>query len=200
MSRSAAEYTPPGTHLAVGEAAIVPHRVPGGPKVAIELTVVAVEEGALGDFHDYDLPPEVSDKKPYYVHYAVTNLSDEDLSHQSFGTLKAVDDRGEPNAAVIAEVEECTRPFGSGLTEGQTYEFCEIYMIHETGSLRSVTYQGPTSTRHEPGVDPRELSPHFYDPVTWNVRAVADADASAVLRPLSCHQFERPRSVSPGFL
>ncbi len=87
---NAAEFAPAGAQLAVGDAAVLPVRIPYGPQVPVRVTVTAIDAGTLADFEGYKLPPAATEMKPYYVRYTVTALGNGNLSGLGIGyTLTA---------------------------------------------------------------------------------------------------------------
>ncbi len=155
---SAAEFTQPGRQLAVGETAILPMRIPYGPQVPIQVTVTSIQEGTLADLAQYNVPENLKQSRPYYVRFKVTRVDGKPLEGNSLGYTVAVDDRNEvhtstlPMGALQGVESPCKNtngPIGS-----PSYEGCEMFMIHASGSLKGFVFQ-------------EFETPYQKTPVTW---------------------------------
>ncbi len=166
-------YAKAGSELRAGEAATVPHLVPKGPEVPIELKVTAIEEGSKSDLAGFEIPADLRNARPYYVRYEYTNLSDEDLSAQQIGAFVGIDDRDQEQAPALAmsggRFTKCTTPPAKGLTKGQSGKGCVMFMIHENGRLAAAAYKG--HYRSEGSANTQADYPIYYNPVKWTPAA-----------------------------
>lgn len=145
----AAELSPAGAQLAIGDSAVVPLRIPYGPQVPARVTVTAIEEGTLADFEGYKLPPAAADMKPYYVRYSVTALGDGNLSGLGLGYTLAVDDRNQLHTSSLPQsnftgktFDRCRdSTFKNGAADGTTYQGCRIFMLHKSGSMKAFAFK-----------------------------------------------------------
>lgn len=166
----AQDYTKSGSQLSLGEPAVVPHLVPKGPEVPIEVKITSVEEGSKSDLAGFNVPDSLRNHRPVYVRYEYTNLSDEDLSNQSIGAFIALDDRNERHMPQRA-IGDCRTPTARALTKGKSHEGCLVFLIHENGKLQAAAYRG--RYRHETGQDTKALYPTYYDPILWKPEGAA---------------------------
>ncbi|MET7246125.1 hypothetical protein ABZT49_22505 [Methylobacterium sp. EM32] len=170
-------YERAGAELRTGEPAIVPHLVPKGPEVPIELRVTAIEEGSADDLKGFEIPKSLAKARPIYVRYEYKNLSDEDLSAQQVGAFVAIDDRDQAHAPALAmsagSFTKCTTPPAKGLTKGQSGRGCLLFMIHESGRLKAAAYKG--HYRSEGGGTMQAKYPIYYNPVRWVAAEAASA-------------------------
>lgn len=189
LPAAAQDYTAPGTTLKVGEAAVVPHFVPKGPVVPVELTITGIERGSKDDLKDFQLPEEAKADVPYYVRYTVKNVSDEDLSNQTISAFQIKDDRSEYHMPATtrgggAKALKCEQARLKDFTKDATAEGCLIAMIHESGKIVDVEYKGRTR-------DGEDLAKMYNDPVVWlpaeDAAPAADAapadPAKSITRP-----------------
>ncbi|WP_279479378.1 hypothetical protein [Aureimonas sp. SK2] len=181
MPALAETYQKAGSELRTGEAATVPHLVPKGPEVPIELRVTAIEEGSMEDLQGFEIPANLRDARPVYVRYEYTNLSDEDLSAQQVGAFVAIDDRDQEHAPALAmsggTFTKCTAPSARDLTKGKSADGCLMFMIHENGRLAAVAYKG--HYRSEGSSNTQADYPIYYNPVKWTASASTDASGGA---------------------
>lgn len=177
----AAEFTAPGTQLAVGESAVIPLRIPYKPQVPVRVTVTAIDEGTLADFGQYKVPPEAADSRPYYVRYTITALAPGEYSGVTLGYTLAVDDRGQEHTATLldsrmsgASFDRCNAigAFKAGDTEGSTREGCRIFLVHKNGSMTGFRFK-------------EFETPYNKSPVTWMVGSAASKPAAGepTIRP-----------------
>lgn len=145
----AADFATPGAHLAVGDSAVVPMRVPYKPQVPVKLTVTSIDEGTLADFGQYKVPPEAADLRPYYVHYTLTALGDGDIGGVGLGYTLALDDRNQTHTQTLlnsnftgARFDRCKDGnFRVGNGTGSTISGCRIYLIHKDGSMKGFVFK-----------------------------------------------------------
>ncbi len=177
----AEDYVKAGSELRAGEPATVPHLVPKGPEVPIELTITAIEDGSKEDLAGFDIPENLRNARPVYVRYEYKNLSDEDLSAQQIGAFVGIDDRDQTHAPALAmsggSFTKCTAPATAGLTKGKSAEGCVLFMIHENGRLAAAAYRG--HYRSEGSSDTQADYPIYYNPVRWTAAEPASAPTGA---------------------
>ncbi|TXN06660.1 hypothetical protein FV222_04910 [Methylobacterium sp. WL103] len=165
----AESYQKAGSELQIGETATVPHLVPKGPEVPIELRITAIEEGSANDLKGFEIPVNLKNARPIYVRYEYKNLSDADLSAQSIGAFVAIDDRDQAHAPVSTlsggTFTTCATPTAKALTQGKTGQGCLLFMIHANGRLKAAAYKG--HYRSEGGANPQVSYPIYYNPVRW---------------------------------
>ncbi len=168
-----------GSELKLGESATVPHLVPNGPQVPIELTVTAIEEGSADDLSGFDIPADLQDARPVYVRYEYTNRSEEDLANQQIGAFVAIDDRDQTHAPALAmngpgtNFDQCRANVPGQLGPGESAEGCVMFMLHEDGAIEAAAYRG--GYRHETGKDTQADYPIYYNPVRWTADDRQDA-------------------------
>lgn len=175
---AAQDFAEAGSELRLGEAAIVPHLVPNGPEVPIELTITAVEEGSKEDLAGFQIPADLADARPVYVRYTYTNRGEEDLSNQQIGAFVAVDDRDQAHAPALAMAggfDKCVAGVPGEMQAGDSAEGCVMFMLHEDGEIAAAAYRG--HYRHEEGRDAQADYPIYYNPVRWVVADVQDTAA-----------------------
>ncbi|MEU3463799.1 hypothetical protein ABZ721_28095 [Streptomyces sp. NPDC006733] len=167
--------TPVGTRLALGKDATVawvPPSVYLASKNAalkgfrLQVTVESIEKGSIEDFKNVQLNANERAATPYYVTVSVKALGtaaptgddDPDL------TLKAYDDRGQPQASVIflGEFKRCAdnkapKPFANG----KSYKSCLTYLMPGGGSIQDVRWNGGPN---EAG----QVTPYFSKPIVWS--------------------------------
>jgi hypothetical protein len=172
-------YVDAGSELALGEAARVPHLVPNGPEVPIELTITAIENGSMDDLAGFQIPADLQNARPVYVRYEYENASDEDLSNQQIGAFVAIDDRDQAHAPALAMAggfDKCTANVPGDLQPGQSAEGCVMFMLHEDGQIAAAAYRG--HYRDESGTDTQAKYPIYYNPVKWTVAEAGEAQPS----------------------
>lgn len=170
----AQDFVAAGTELEPGQAAIVPHLVPEGPQVPIELTITAIEEGDVADLADFEMPPELEGSRPYYVRFDYTNLGEEDLANQQIGGFVGIDGNGEafmPSFTMGGEspFSACSAAPPRALATDANHEGCVMFLIDADTELASVGYRG--NYRYEEGKDTEADFPIYYDPVLWTAEA-----------------------------
>ena len=165
---TAGKLTPPGTHLSLGQQAIVGWD-PGdtGKNVfRLQLTVVSIEKGSIAnDFRNVQLNGKEKASTPYYVTVKIKALSSNPPSDDDDPAiaLNGIDDRGQQQGEVtfFGHFERCDdpqapRPF----TAGTSYTACLTYLIPGGGSIKSMTWtEGPHKTN--------DVTPFFEHPVVW---------------------------------
>jgi hypothetical protein len=175
----AADMTPPGSQLAVGQSAVLPLHLPYKGSIPAQVTVTAIDAGTLAEFQaaGFKVPPDAMDRKPYYVSYTVTALGDADLSGNSLGMLFGLDDRNEEHMETLtmsnfsgARFDRCKQgTFKNGDRNGSSYQSCKIFLVNANGAITGVRFKG--------GGD--ENQAYFQSPVVWRAGPAAPAPAAA---------------------
>jgi hypothetical protein len=165
---TAGHLTPPGTHLGLGQQAIVGWD-PGdtGKNVfKLELTVVSIEKGSIAnDFRNVQLNAKEKASTPYYVTVKIKALSSNPPSDNDDPAiaLNGIDDRGQQQGEVTffghfarCDDPQAPRPF----TAGKSFTACLTYLMPGGGSIKSMTWtEGPHKTN--------DVTPYFEKPVVW---------------------------------
>jgi len=165
---TAGQLTPPGTHLSLGQQAIVGWD-PGdtGKNVfRLELTVVSIEKGSIAnDFRNVQLNAKEKASTPYYVTVKIKALSSNPPSDNDDPAiaLNGVDDRGQQQGEVTffghfarCDDPQAPRPF----TAGKSFTACLTYLMPGGGSIKSMTWtEGPHKTN--------DVTRYFEHPVVW---------------------------------
>jgi hypothetical protein len=165
---TASKLTPPGTHLGLGQQAIVGWD-PGdtGKNVfKLELTVVSIEKGSIAnDFRNVQLNAKEKASTPYYVTVKIKALSSNPPSDNDDPAiaLNGIDDRGQQQGEVTffghfarCDDPQAPRPF----TAGKSFTACLTYLMPGGGSIKSMTWtEGPHKTN--------DVTPYFEKPVVW---------------------------------
>ena len=165
---TAGKLTPPGTHLSLGQQAIVGWD-PGdtGRNVfKLELTVVSIEKGSIAkDFTNVQLNAKDKNSTPYYVTVKIKALSSNPPSNNDDPAiaLNGIDDRGQQQGEVTffghfarCDDPQAPRPF----TAGKSFTACLTYLMPGGGSIKSMTWtQGPHKTN--------DVTRYFEHPVVW---------------------------------
>jgi hypothetical protein len=161
------KLTPPGTHLAFGQQAIVgwdPDDT--GKAFRMKVTVVSIVKGSIAkDFGNIQLTAKDKASTPYYVKLKIMALGSRphtDNTHPSI-SFNAIDDRGQEQGSVtfLGTFERCDdtempKPF----TAGKSYTACMTYLVPGGGSIKSVTW---TDGPHKPN----DVTAYFEKPVVW---------------------------------
>jgi len=165
---TAGQLTPAGTHLSLGQQAIVGWD-PGdtGKNVfRLELTVVSIEKGSIAnDFRNVQLNAKEKASTPYYVTVKIKALSSNPPSDNDDPAiaLNGVDDRGQQQGEVTffghfarCDDPQAPRPF----TAGKSFTACLTYLMPGGGSIKSMTWtEGPHKTN--------DVTRYFEHPVVW---------------------------------
>lgn len=176
-----AEFTTPGTQLAIGQSAVLPLRIPYEPQVPVRITVTAIDEGTMADFGQFKVPAEAAEMKPYYVHYTATALGNGNLAGARIGYTLAVDDRNQSHTTTLtdskftgATFDRCRdSTFKMGAAEGTTYTGCRIFLIHRSGSMKGFAFK-------------EFETPYAKSPIIWTPGPAVAAQVTpgeAALRP-----------------
>jgi hypothetical protein len=165
------KLTPPGTHLAFGQEAIVSWD-PGdtGKLFKLQVAVVSIEKGSIAaDFKNVKLEGKDKKSTPYYVTVKMTALTSKPLhTDQTRPALyiHAIDDRGQEQGHVTffgtfsrCDDPEAPTPFAAG----KSFTACMTYLVPGGGSIKSVTWtDGPHKAN--------DVSRYYHNPVVWGAR------------------------------
>jgi len=161
------KLTPPGTHLAFGQEAIVGWDPDDTGKVfKMQVTVVSIAKGSIAnDFKNVDLNAKEKASTPYYVTLKIKALGRNlhtDSTHPSI-SFNAIDDRGQEQGSVtfFGTFQRCDDPeMPKPFTAGKSYTACMTYLVPGGGSIKSVTWtDGPHKTN--------DVTPYFDKPLVW---------------------------------
>jgi hypothetical protein len=164
---AAGKLTPPGTHLAFGQEAIVgwdPDDT--GTVQKMQVTVVSIEKGSIKkDFTNVQLSAKDKASTPYYVTLKIKALGrplhTSDVNPSI--SFNAIDDRGQEQGSVtfLGTFQRCNDPeMPKPFTPGKQYTACMTYLVPGGGSIKSVTW---TDGPHKKD----DVAPWFEHPVTW---------------------------------
>jgi hypothetical protein len=172
-SGASGKLTPPGTRLRLGQDATVGWVPPGsatgnGPHKGLKLqvTVLSIVKGTIGDFKNVQLKPEEKASTPYYVKVRIKALGNTPPSGTNDDpdvTLDAIDDRGQRQSSIIfmGTFSRCDdtsppKPFANG----KSYESCLTYLMPGGGAIQRMAWNnGPSAAN--------AVSPYFEKPVVW---------------------------------
>ena len=155
--------TQPGTKLKLGETAHVKFKPLNAPinskkTYQLDVTVLKIEKGTIGDFENIDLDAAQKKSTPYYVSVRVSNPGAEvPVKDDPDVRFDGIDDRGQEQGSLtfIGTFERCDdtnapTPF----TNGKSYESCLVYLIPGGGSIQQVNWSGSDE--------------YVLKPITWN--------------------------------
>ncbi|MDN3354097.1 hypothetical protein [Actinomadura sp. DC4] len=167
-----AGLTPPGTHLRLGQAATVGW-VPAGGSLEtaqkgfkLQVNVLSITKGTIGDFKNVQLKPEERKSTPYYVKVRIKTLSSTaptGTNNDPDVTLDAIDDRGQQQNNIIfmgtfTRCDDITPP--KPFKNGKSYSSCLAYLMPGGGSIRQVVWKnGPNKAN--------KVTPYFEKPIVW---------------------------------
>lgn len=148
------ELTPPGTHIKVGDQAVVAYR-PDQKRVGVlAITVTALEETTIKrSFGAWKLTKEQRDSTPYFVRTTVENVGESGLGGQRVPLYGVNDDNvlleSTPFASAFEPCPDAELP--KRFPPGADAEACLVYLAPDGGELDAVSFR------------PEET----FDPITW---------------------------------
>jgi hypothetical protein len=157
---SSGSTVPPGTKLAIGQAAKVPFTPAGSTDKSkasnLQVTVQSFEKGSLSDFNGIQLDANEKASTPVYVKVHVTNLGPAAIDvDSSAAAIEGVDNTGNNQSSVtfIGNFPKCpdaasTKP----LATGKSYDDCLTFLV--PGGITKVSYNGTND--------------YIDSPVTWS--------------------------------
>jgi len=116
----------------------------------LDVTVLKIEQGTIGDFKSIELDAAQKKSTPYYVSVRVSNpgpevpVKDDDPDVRFDG----IDDRGQEQRSLtfIGTFERCDdKNAPTPFTNGKSYESCLVYLIPGGGSIQQVIGRARTS-------------------------------------------------------
>jgi hypothetical protein len=162
--------TPPGTHLALGQDAMVGWVPDGGGEGApaglkLQVDVVSIVKASMSDFKNVDLTGAQKSSTPYYVTVKIKALgaTPPKSGDDPAITFDAIDDRGQQQESVtfFGTFQPCNdntppKPF----TDGKSYTSCLVYLMPGGGSIQKVQWaDGPSGSDG--------VTPYFDKPIIW---------------------------------
>lgn len=149
---SAGGMTRPGAKLKLGDTAHVKFKPLNAPinskkTYKLDVTVLKIEKGEIGDFKSIDLDAAQKKSTPYYVSVRVSNPGPEVPVKSDDPDIRfdGIDDRGQEQGSLtfIGTFDRCDdktapTPFASG----KSYESCLAYLVPGGGSIRQVNWSG----------------------------------------------------------
>lgn len=148
------ELTPPGTHLEVGDHAVVAYKPRQDTVGALDIVVTALEETTIKkSFGAWQLSKEQERSTPYFVRAKVKNVGKSDLGGRPV-PLYAVNDQNVLLEATpfASSFQACpSTPFPDKFEPGARAEVCLVYLALDHGTLDAVSFR-PDET---------------FDPIFW---------------------------------
>jgi len=144
--------TAPGAELAVGATAHVTRKplnaaVGDERTFPMDVTVLKIEKGSIGDFKSMNLDANEKQSTPYYVKVRLAATAEGTLPADDDPDLgvRAVDDRGQeqPSITFIGDFERCddTKP-PKPFKRGKSYETCLAFLVGGDGSIEQAQWKG----------------------------------------------------------
>ena len=148
------ELTPPGTHLSVGDPAVVAWEPRQDLVGALDITVTALERTTIAkSFGAWQLSPAQEKSTPYFVRATVRNVGDTDLGGRRV-PLYVVNDQNvllesTPFASAFEACPSTALP--DKFKPGARQDVCMVYLAPDHGELDAVSFR------------PEET----FDPIIW---------------------------------
>ncbi|MFI7680715.1 hypothetical protein [Actinophytocola sp. NPDC049390] len=167
-SAGAAELTPQGTALAMGEKAVVPFHA-SGEKGLVGVTITKIDKGAPADLAPLKLGARADGYTPYYIRITVSNESGTDFAGSSIVTLDGLLADGS-DAGGVYSVPSSFTPCGKGsagddfVTAGTTYETCSLALAPEGTEVTGVAYDIDT---YDDAAPAGAKADYAAEPITW---------------------------------
>ncbi|MEP7026586.1 MAG: hypothetical protein ABJB47_22840 [Actinomycetota bacterium] len=165
--------TPPGTHLAFGQPAIVRYIPVSDTSTAakkgikLQVTVESIQKGTIADFANVQLNKDEKKSTPYYVKLrvkALTGVAPPTSTDDPAFVFDAIDDRGQKQGAInfIGTFQRCsTVSMPKHFVSGKSYDTCFAYLIPGGGSIQKEQWgDGP--------VPADGVSVYFEKPLVWS--------------------------------
>ena len=165
---TAGGLTPPGTHLGLGQQAVVgwdPEDTGGKSVFKMAVTVLSIQKGSIADFKNIQLNAKEKTATPYYVTVRIKALGSNPPSgdHNPAIFVNGVDDRGQQQESVtfLGTFQRCDDPEAPApFTAGKSYTACLTYLMPAGGSIKSMSWtQGP----HKKD----DVTAYFEKPIVW---------------------------------
>ena len=146
--------TPQGTHLQVGDEAVVAYHPRQDVVGALDLTVTRLEKTTTKrTMAAWQLSPAQQASTPYFVHVKVTNVGDTDLGGRPVPLYVVNEDNLLLESTPFASsFQACpSTPFPAKFGPGASARMCLVYLAPDHGSLEAVSFR------------PEET----FDPIIW---------------------------------
>ena len=167
-SEGAAELTPQGTQLALGEKAVVPFHA-SGEEGLIGVTITKIDKGAPADLAPLQLGARADGYVPFYVRITVTNESGSDFAGSSLVSLTGLLADGREAGGVFSVPSSFT-PCAKGsagddfTTAGASYETCTLALAPDPEQVTGVAYEVDTYADAAPA---GAKADYAAEPITW---------------------------------
>lgn len=164
----AAELTPQGTELAMGDKAVVPFHA-SGEKGLVGVTITKIDKGAPADLAPLKLGPRADGLTPYYIRTTVSNESGTDFAGSSLVSLNGLLADGS-EAGGVYSVPSSFAPCGKGsagddfVTAGTTYETCTIALAQEGAEVTGASYDVDA---YDDAAPEGAKADYAAEPITW---------------------------------
>jgi hypothetical protein len=164
----AAELTPQGTALAIGEKAVVPFHA-SGEKGLVGVTITKIDKGAPADLAPLQLGARADGYTPYYIRITVSNESGTDFGGSSMVSLSGLLADGN-EAGGVYSVPSSFAPCGKGsagddfVTAGTTYETCSLALAPEGAEVTGVAYE---IDAYDDAAPAGAKADYAAEPITW---------------------------------
>ncbi|MEP9361354.1 hypothetical protein ABLE68_00215 [Nocardioides sp. CN2-186] len=146
--------TPPGTHLEVGDSAVVAYEPRQDQVGALDITVTKLQKTSIKDsFAAWQLSDEQKKSTPYFVDVTVENVGDTDLGGRRI-PLYVVNDQNVlvESTPFASSFEPCpSTPFPDKFPSGKSVDACLVYLLPDHGTLDAVSFRPDES----------------FNPITW---------------------------------
>lgn len=143
-AEGAAELTPQGTELALGDKAVVPFRASGETGL-VGVTITKIDKGAAAELAPLELGARADGYVPFYIRITVSNESGTDFGGSSLVSLKGLLADG-TEAGGVYSVPSSFTPCAKGsagddfATVGATYETCTLALAPDPAVVTGVEY------------------------------------------------------------
>jgi hypothetical protein len=156
--------TKPGAQLGIGQTAHVtfaPMRtdtdVNNPERVHIDVTVVSITKGAIGDLSAFNLNAQQKSEVPYYLTSTVTNDGAPFPTQFDEPGILALDAHGNTATSLgllFGNLKQCPQVNAPKVWKtGQTVTSCDVYLMPQGGAIVSAQYNGTAA--------------YAANPVTW---------------------------------
>lgn len=135
--------TKPGTELAFGDLATVGFAPNAERSTALELTVLKVRQGRIGDLAAYDLDAKAKASRPYYVTVKVKNVGTGQIGRSAIPLWGLAADNTLIGASRFTSAfDTCASgPLPTDFGAGQSTSTCLMFLVPQGGSMVGVSYR-----------------------------------------------------------
>jgi hypothetical protein len=145
--------TKPGAKLSIGQTAHVtfaPMRtdtdVNDPQRIKLEVTVVSIRKGAIGDLHGFDLDAQQKVSVPYYLTSKVTNDGASFSTKFDAPGIVALDAHGNTESStglLLGNLKQCPEVNPPKVWKtGQSSTSCDVYLLAQGSSIAAAQYNG----------------------------------------------------------